>query len=78
MMSGLEIKQINSFCCFLTLFCGSIFLLPFLFVCCQWWKKFTYPAYDIPLSVYSSLRKLIKNGNLRNLTLYVRDNTFDE
>ncbi len=46
-------------------------------MCCDWWKKCVYPAFDIDFSVYASLAKLFRSRNLRNVSLTVIDNTFD-
>ena len=43
-------------------------------MCCGWWKKCVYPLYEIPVSVYSSLARLIRGGSIRNVTLTVLDN----
>jgi len=67
-----------SMCSYLcTLIWGSIIILPLFFMCMGWWKRCTYPIYDISPSVYMSLGKLFKAPNIRNVTMTVTDNTFD-
>lgn len=46
-------------------------------MCCGWWKRCTYPAFDVPTTTYESLRKLLQGSSVRNLTLTVVDNCFD-
>ena len=48
-VTGLQIKQVNCMCYFCTIFWGSIIILPLFFICCDWWQKCVYPAYDIPI-----------------------------
>jgi len=55
---------------------GSLIILPLFLLCCNWWKKCTYPCYDVPVSVYQGLNRLIKGANVRNVTLTVQDNCF--
>ena len=47
-------------------------------MCCNWWKRCTYAAWTISASVYMSLGNLIRAPNLRNITVTVVDNNFDE
>lgn len=60
-----------------TVIAGSIIIIPIFFICCSWWKRCVFPAYDVPIQTYSSLARLIKGASLRNLTLTVIDNCFD-
>ena len=76
-VTGIQIKPSDMCCYCCTIIWGSIVLFPLCFICCGWWKKIVYPAFDIPVSVYSSLHKLIRAPNLRNLTLNVVDNCLD-
>lgn len=61
-----------------TVIWGSIIILPLCFMCCDWWKRCTYAAYTISPSVYMSLGKLFRATNLKNITISVVDNNFDE
>ena len=61
-----------------TVIWGGIILIPIFFMCCDWWRNCVYPAYDIDVSVYMSLQKLLRGSNLRNLTLTVVDSTFGQ
>ena len=76
-VTGLQIKQMNCMCYFCTIFWGSIFLLPLFCICCDWWRRCVFPAFDIPIETYHSLGRLFRSPNLRNITLRVVDNTFD-
>jgi len=60
-----------------TVIWGGIIILPLFFLCMDWWKRCTFPAFTIAPSVYMSLGKLLHAPNLRNLTLNIKDNTFD-
>ena len=62
-----------SFMC--TLIWGSIIILPLFCMCMNWWKRCTYPIYDVPETVYDSLGRLTR-GSLTNMTLTVVDNCF--
>ncbi len=48
---------------------GEVCFYSLLFLCNNWWKRYTYPDNGIPADFYSSLRNLIRRSNLRNLTL---------
>ena len=67
----------NCMCYFCTIFWGSIFLLPLFCICCDWWRRCVFPAFDIPIETYHSMSRLFRSPNLRNITLRVVDNTFD-
>ena len=56
---------------------GSFIVLPLFLMCCNFWKKCTYPLYDVNEAVYDSLGRLARGGSLMNLTLNVADNTFN-
>jgi hypothetical protein len=56
---------------------ASLIILPFFFIFCGWWKKCTFPAYDISPAVYMSLAKVFRAPYIKNITLTVVDNTFD-
>lgn len=61
-----------------TIIWGSILIFPLCFICMDWWKRCTLPAYTIAINVYVSLGKIIKAPNIKNLTLTVIDNNFDQ
>lgn len=61
-----------------TLIWGSFIILPLFFMCMDWWKRCTFPAWTIAPSVYMSMGRLFRGPNLRNITLTVIDNTFDK
>ena len=57
---------------------GIFTLVPLCIMCLDKWKRYVHPAFEIHISVYESLGKLLKGINLRNLTLNIIDNTFNE
>lgn len=77
-ITGMEIKPYSCWGYICTIIWGSILIFPIFFICCAWWQRCVYPAYDIPYSVYESLGKLFRGGSLRNVTLNITDNTFDQ
>ena len=76
-VTGVELQETSMTSYMCTLILGSLIVLPLFLMCCNWWKRCTYPAYDIPIQVYQSLGKLLRGGSLKNLTLTVVDNTFN-
>lgn len=76
-LSGQMIKEFDMCCMVCTIIWGSFFIFPLCFMCCDWWKKAVYPAYDIPLSTYQSLGNLLRSPAVANLSLTVMDNRFD-
>lgn len=76
-VTGVEIQSMNNWSMMCTMIWGSIIILPLLFLCMDWWRRCTLPAFSISQNVYVSLGKLIRASNIRNLTLNVTDNTFD-
>lgn len=75
-VTGTQIQAFNTCSYCWTIATGSIIIIPIFFMCCGWWRKCTYPAYDVPASIYESLRKLLSGSSVRNLTLTVVDNLF--
>ena len=55
-----------------------LLLFPLLIPICAWWKRYVYPAFEIPVTVYENLGKLLKGSSLRNVAVTIIDNTFDE
>lgn len=54
-ITGNQIHEFNTSCLVATIVCGSFIILPLCFMCCGWWKKIVYPAFEVPLSTYKSL-----------------------
>jgi hypothetical protein len=77
-VTGVEVQAMNmcSFLC--TLIWGSIIILPLFFICMDWWKRCTFPAFTISANVYMSMGRLIRSPNLKNITITVVDNNFDK
>ncbi len=76
-VTGIEVKPMNSCSYFLTFMC--VFLIfPIFFFWMEWWKKCTYGAYSVPNSIYVALGKIINGAKISNVTLYVKDNTFNQ
>ena len=73
---GVEVKPISMASMICTMIWASIIIIPFFFMCMSWWKRCTYPIYDVPENVYSSLGNITKGG-LKNLTLNINDNCFN-
>ena len=61
-----------------TIIWGSILIFPIFFMCCNWWIKCTYPAWNISPTVYMALGRIFRAPNLRNITISVIDNNFDD
>jgi hypothetical protein len=76
-VTGTQIQSMNMGAYMCTIIGGSFIILPLFFICCDWWKRCTLPAFDVPTSVYQSLIKLMRGSSLRNITLTVIDNCFD-
>jgi len=47
-ISGIEIQPFNTMSYMCTIIWGSIIILPIFFMCCPWWKRCTYPIYEVP------------------------------
>ena len=77
MVSGLQIKEPNGPCCLATLILSMFLILPMMLTCWRPWRKCVLPAFSIPAETYESLHRLVRNYNLRNLTLNIIDSTFD-
>jgi len=75
-VNGREIKAFNQMCYTCTIAWGSLVYFPLCFMCCDWWKNWVYPAYDIDIAVYRSLSKLFYGPKLRNISLTVKDSNF--
>ncbi len=74
----MEVKTISLWSYMCTIIWGSIIIIPLFFLCMDWWKRCTFPAHTISPSCYDSLGKIIRAPNIRNLTITVRDNNFDQ
>lgn len=71
-------KEENTFCYILTLILGICLIFPFLCMCCKWWDKIAYPAYEISVETYQELEKMILSTKINTLNLIVYDNSFDK
>lgn len=47
-------------------------------MCCGWWKRIAYAAFNIPEATYQSLQRLIMLPNIQTLSLTVIDNRFNK
>ena len=56
---------------------GGFLIFPMCFMCCDWWKKMVYPAYEVPESTYYSLQNLFSLPAIQSVTLRVVDNRLD-
>jgi hypothetical protein len=54
-ITGNQIHELNQSCLIATIVGGSFIIIPIFFMCCGWWKKIVYPAFEVPLSTYQSL-----------------------
>ncbi len=76
--TGVEVQAMNMMSFMCTIIWGSFIFIPLFFMCCDWWRRCTFPAYTISAGVYMSLGKLLRAPNLKNITINVIDNNFDE
>ena len=75
---GMQIKSMKIIGLVCTIIWGSIFIIPLIFLCMDWWKKCIYAAFTVPVSTYIKLDKIFNAPNINNITLSVTDNTFNE
>jgi len=54
-ITGNQIHEMNTSCMLATIIIGSFIFIPLFFMCCGWWKKIVYPAFEVPFSTYQSL-----------------------
>jgi hypothetical protein len=73
-----EVQAMNMMSYLCTMIWGSLIILPLFFLCMDWWKRCTYPIYTISANAYLNLGKFFRSHNLRNVTLTVVDNNFDQ
>ena len=78
MVTGIEIHKGNRCLEFVTFVPGFYLIIPNFFHCCDWFRKKIVDIYDIPMVIYDSIAILMKSKNLRNMTLTVVDNLFNE
>lgn len=76
-MIGSQIQAMNTCSLMCTIIWGSLLIFPLCFMCMDWWKRCTYAAFQIDINLYLALTKLLKAPNIRNLTLTVTDNNFN-
>jgi hypothetical protein len=74
---GNKVKSGSSLCfCLTSLF--SCLIFPIFFMCCLWWKKIVFPAYEINEYTYRNLAKIVNmNSGVISLNLTVVDNAFN-
>ena len=60
-----------------TIVCGSLIIIPLFFMCCGWWKKIVYPAYEVSNNTYQALQKVLCSPNIVSVSLNVNDNRFN-
>jgi len=77
-VTGTQIQTMNMLSLMCTVIWGSIILIPIFFMCCDWWKRCTYPAFTIPLSTYMKLERIFRAPNINNVNLIISDNTFNQ
>ena len=56
----------------------SACVIPMALYCMDCFRRRILPIYDVPAAVYDSIALLLKNPNVRNMTLTVVDNLFGE
>jgi hypothetical protein len=47
-------------------------------MCCKWWRKIVYPAYEIPEGTYKKMNAVFNASTIRSIRLKVSDNGFNE
>ena len=52
---GSQIQELNTCGMVCTMVWGGFVIFPMCFMCCDWWKRCIYPAFDIAPAVYMSL-----------------------
>ena len=62
----------------ITMIPGFYLVIPNFFHCCDWFRRIVCNIYEVPAAIYDSIAVLAKSPNLRNLTLTVVDNFFNE
>ena len=77
-VTGTEIQAMSMASYLCTIIWASIIILPIFFLCMDWWKRCTFPAYTIASNVYMGLTRIFRGSNIKNVTLTVNDNTFDQ
>jgi hypothetical protein len=74
---GTKSKPGNVWCYMFTMLGASCLIFPFFFMCCMWWKKIVYPAYELSNEAYQTLANFITRAqNITNLNLTIVDNAF--
>lgn len=74
---GTQVKEYNVCCMIITIVFGSILIFPLCFMCCGWWQRLVYPAFEVEEHAYRSLEKLFSSTNLNSVTITVVDNAFN-
>ena len=73
---GEKTKSYDKCCLTATIILGIIFLVPLLFLCCQWFKRKVYPMYELELETYRNIGAMLQKMKGIMLNLRVVDNTF--
>jgi hypothetical protein len=74
---GTKSKPGNVWCYMFTILCAGFLIFPLCFICCMWWKKIVYPAYELSNEAYQTIANFIARAqNVTNLNLIVVDNAF--
>jgi hypothetical protein len=74
---GTKSKPGNVWCYMFTILCASLVIFPLCFMCCMWWKKIVFPAYELSNEAYQALANFIARAqNITNLNLTIVDNAF--
>ena len=76
-VTGQQIQPMSQCSLMCTMIWGSLIIFPLFLMCCDWWKKCTYPAFSIDEGTYQSICRLLRGSGMKNITLRVHDNTFD-
>lgn len=75
-LTGNKVKPENKCCYYATLLLGVVFVVPLFFMCCSWWQRMAYPAYEVDVESYQLLAKLLLSTDASGLSLTVYDNAF--
>jgi len=78
MINGIEISHGNMCLEMLTLIPGTYLIIPNFFHCCDWFRRKVVNIYEVPTAIYDSIAVIARSPNLRNLTLTVVDNLFNQ
>ena len=77
-ITGTQIQEASTASVLCVMIWGSLIILPLFLLCFDPWKRCTYPAFDIHVRTYQALARLLHGASLRNVTLNVTDNCFND